>query len=90
MSTYDHGHSLGACATLSPIAAAWPAARSATGSLDPTATTCLPKRVRGAQLPDLGTAQLEAPPVRAADEVRNSLTSLQRGIDLSRQHGVDD
>ncbi|MFM2077275.1 MAG: hypothetical protein RJA49_1165 [Actinomycetota bacterium] len=57
---------------------------------EPLTTAGLPKRVRGAQLPDLGTAQLEAPPVRAADEVRNSLTSLQRGIDLSRQHGIDD
>lgn len=49
----------------------------------------LPKRVRGAQLPDVGAAQLDPPPVRAADEVRSSLTSLQRGIELGRQHGDD-
>ncbi|MFZ4718859.1 MAG: HAMP domain-containing sensor histidine kinase [Ilumatobacteraceae bacterium] len=45
----------------------------------------LPKRVRGAQLPDTGSAALDAPPVRAADEVRDSLASLQRGIDLGRR-----
>jgi hypothetical protein len=50
----------------------------------------LPKRVKGAQLPDLGTAQLEPPPDRAADEVRDSLASLQRGIDLGRRHGGDE
>ena len=50
----------------------------------------LPKRVRGAQLPDLGSAQLEPPADRAADEVRDSLSSLQRGIDLGRRHGADE
>ncbi len=45
----------------------------------------LPKRVRGAQLPDLGAAHLDAPPARGADEVRDALSSLQRGIDLGRR-----
>jgi signal transduction histidine kinase len=47
----------------------------------------LTKRVRGAQLPDVGVAQLDAPPSRSADEVRESLSSLQRGIDLGRRQG---
>ena len=49
----------------------------------------LTKRVRGAQLPDVGAAQLDAPPIRSADEVRDSLASLQRGIDLGRRQGDD-
>jgi hypothetical protein len=53
-------------------------------------TSGLPKRVRGAQLPDLGSASLDPTPTREADEVRNSLASLQRGLDLGRQHGTDD
>ncbi len=44
----------------------------------------LSKRVPGAQLPDLGSPQIETLPVRPADEVRSTLTSLQRGIDLGR------
>ena len=47
----------------------------------------LAKRVRGAQMPDVGTAQLEPGIVRPADEVRATLASLQRGIDLGRQRG---
>jgi hypothetical protein len=47
----------------------------------------LTKRVRGAQLPDVGVGQLDAPPSRSADEVRESLSSLQRGIDLGRRQG---
>lgn len=50
-------------------------------------TEGLPKRVRGAQLPDVGVAQLDAPPTRTADEVRDSLSSLQRGTDLGRRQG---
>ena len=48
----------------------------------------LTKRVRGAQLPDLGsTASREdlTSWERPADEVRSSLTSLQRGTDMARQ-----
>lgn len=44
----------------------------------------LTRRVRGAQMPDLGSAPVESGP-RPADEVRNTLASLQRGIDLGRQ-----
>jgi hypothetical protein len=47
----------------------------------------LPKRVRGAQMPDVGESVAEEAPVRGADDVRSTLTSLQRGIDLGRQHG---
>jgi hypothetical protein len=47
----------------------------------------LPKRVRGAQMPDVGESVVEEAPVRGADDVRSTLTSLQRGIDLGRQHG---
>ena len=50
-----------------------------------TTDSGLIKRVRGAQLPDLGSAQTEAPPARPADEVRSTLASLQRGVDLGRQ-----
>ncbi len=48
----------------------------------------LTRRVRGAQMPDLGTSPTEAAP-RPADEVRNTLASLQRGIDLGRQRKND-
>jgi len=47
----------------------------------------LTKRVRGAQLPDVGETTVEQTPVRGADDVRSTLSSLQRGIDLGRQHG---
>ncbi len=53
-------------------------------------TSGLTKRVRGAQMPDLGSAQLDPTPVREADEVRSTLASLQRGLDLGRQHGADE
>ena len=46
----------------------------------------LSKRVPGAQLPDLGTPQSEEMPTRAADQVRSTLTSLQRGVELGRHH----
>jgi signal transduction histidine kinase len=49
----------------------------------------LPKRVKGAQLPDLGSSTIDAGPVRQADEVRDTLASLQRGIDLGRQRGPE-
>jgi hypothetical protein len=54
------------------------------------AASGLTKRVRGAQLPDLGSTTLDPPPARAADDVRTTLTSLQRGLDLGRQHGTED
>ena len=57
---------------------------------DASTASGLPKRVRGAQLPDLGAATLEPAPTRAAEDVRTTLTSLQRGVDLGRQHGADD
>jgi hypothetical protein len=57
---------------------------------DPTTTSGLTKRVRGAQLPDLGSTSLDPMPTREAEEVRNTLASLQRGLDLGRQHGTDD
>jgi signal transduction histidine kinase len=47
----------------------------------------LTKRVRGAQMPDVGEAAEASTPTRGADDVRSTLTSLQRGIDLGRQHG---
>ncbi len=46
----------------------------------------LSKRVPGAQLPDLGRAQTETMPPREADDVRSTLTSLQRGVELGRHH----
>jgi hypothetical protein len=49
----------------------------------------LTKRVRGAQMPDVGEAAPEQTPVRGADDVRSTLSSLQRGIDLGRQHGSE-
>ncbi|MCE9623652.1 MAG: HAMP domain-containing protein [Actinomycetia bacterium] len=52
----------------------------------PIATDALSKRVPGAQLPDLGRAQPETMPTRAADDVRSTLTSLQRGVELGRNH----
>jgi signal transduction histidine kinase len=55
----------------------------------PAAPSGLPKRVKGAQLPDLGTSVLDPGPVRPADEVRDTLASLQRGIDLGRQRGPE-
>jgi hypothetical protein len=50
----------------------------------------LPKRVRGAQMPDLGTTSMDPTPTREAEEVRTTLASLQRGLDLGRQHGDND
>ncbi|MGB8860567.1 MAG: ATP-binding protein [Ilumatobacteraceae bacterium] len=57
----------------------------------PTLTTQsgLTKRVRGAQMPDLGTNQIEDVAPRPADEVRTTLASLQRGVDLGRQRQGD-
>jgi signal transduction histidine kinase len=70
-------------ATLTP-------ARVAAPSAPPASTAAgLPKRVRGAQLPDLGSTvdrdQDDVTWERPADEVRSSLTSLQRGTDMARQ-----
>jgi signal transduction histidine kinase len=52
-------------------------------------TDGLSKRVPGAQLPDPGFAQAETVPPRPADEVRSTLTSLQRGVELGRHHQAD-
>ena len=50
----------------------------------------LAKRVRGAQLPDLGaTSNDQAVVDRSAEQVKSSLASLQRGTDLGRQHNND-
>jgi len=47
----------------------------------------LPKRVRGAQLPDLGVAAESNPSFeRPAEHVRSALSSLQRGTELGRQN----
>jgi hypothetical protein len=56
-----------------------------TGLAEPTVDG-LAKRVPGAQLPELGRPQVETMPTRAADEVRSTLTSLQRGVELGRHH----
>ena len=55
-----------------------------------TTQSGLTKRVRGAQLPDLGVAAADPHAARPADEVRSTLASLQRGLDLGRQRGNDD
>ncbi|MEI8240992.1 MAG: ATP-binding protein, partial [Actinomycetota bacterium] len=55
----------------------------------PAAPSGLPKRVRGAQLPEMGASTIDTGTVRAADEVRDTLASLQRGLDLGRQHGSE-
>jgi len=72
-------------------AAAAPAAAPAMTlpAFDPLTTLSgLTKRVRGAQMPELGSSQIEDTPPRPADEVRSTLASLQRGVDLGRQrHG---
>ena len=50
-------------------------------------TPNLPKRVRGAQLPDLGAGGEPDPPFeRSAEQVRNTLADLQRGVELGRQN----
>lgn len=75
-------------APVPPVAPVMSAAAMPASPAAPSLTADgLPKRVRGAQLPDTGSAALDAPPVRAADEVRDSLASLQRGIDLGRRDG---
>lgn len=63
----------------------------ALASIDPLVTQSgLTKRVRGAQMPELGSAQLDTAPARPADEVRSTLASLQRGVDLGRQRNNSD
>ena len=63
---------------------------------DPSATASpfgelqvLTKRVRGAQLPDLSSTPVEETPPRPAEEVRSTMASLQRGVDLGRQRPGD-
>jgi hypothetical protein len=67
-----------------PLPAEPPPAPAAPSTTDAGLT----RRVRGAQMPDLGSRPTEAAP-RPADEVRNTLASLQRGIDLGRQRKND-
>ncbi|MCY7298950.1 MAG: ATP-binding protein, partial [Ilumatobacteraceae bacterium] len=69
--------------------AAAPAPAMTLPAFDPLITQSgLTKRVRGAQMPELGSSQIEDTPPRPADEVRSTLASLQRGVDLGRQrHG---
>jgi hypothetical protein len=54
-----------------------------------TTQSGLTKRVRGAQMPELGSSPIEDAPARPADEVRSTLASLQRGVDLGRQRHAD-
>ncbi|HEY4332799.1 MAG TPA: ATP-binding protein [Ilumatobacteraceae bacterium] len=56
----------------------------------PVLASGLAKRVRGAQLPDLGTVAVDDEALsRPPEQVRNSLSSLQRGTDLGRLHADD-
>ncbi len=72
----------------SPMAA--PAATNGFPTLEPLTTQSgLTKRVRGAQMPDLGSPLVEDSTPRPANEVRDTLTSLQRGVDLGRQRQAD-
>lgn len=48
----------------------------------------LTRRVRGAQLPDLGSAPVDTGS-RPPDEIRNTLASLQRGVDQGRRRSGD-
>jgi hypothetical protein len=57
--------------------------------VEPTITDAgLTRRVRGAQMPDLGSVPADTG-LRPADDVRNTLASLQRGIDRGRQRGPE-
>lgn len=59
-------------------------------ALEPLTTQSgLTKRVRGAQMPELGSSTIEDAPPRPADEVRSTLASLQRGVELGRQRHAD-
>lgn len=73
-----------------PAHAPAPQAAPTLASIDPLVTQSgLTKRVRGAQMPELGSAQVDTTPARPADEVRSTLASLQRGVDLGRQRNSD-
>lgn len=65
--------SMAQAATMSPM-------DNALGTTDAGLT----RRVRGAQLPDLGSAPTDTGS-RPPDEVRNTLASLQRGVDQGRK-----
>ena len=54
-----------------------------------TTQSGLTKRVRGAQMPELGSSPIEDTTPRPAEEVRSTLASLQRGVDLGRQRHID-
>ena len=74
------------------VAALSPTPVASDGLMMPEALTTasgLTKRVRGAQMPELGSTQIEDAPPRPADEVRATLASLQRGVDLGRRRGHD-
>jgi hypothetical protein len=67
-----------------------PVAPNGFPTLEPMTTQSgLTKRVRGAQMPELGSSTVEDATPRPADEVRNTLASLQRGVDLGRQRQAD-
>jgi len=78
-------------AAMSSAAASNVHGQETSSRMSPTLTPidALSKRVPGAQLPDLGIPQLETLPVRGADEVRSTLTSLQRGVELGRHQWAD-
>lgn len=68
----------------------WPPVPAADSApVEPTITDAgLTRRVRGAQMPELGTMPTDTG-LRPADDVRNTLASLQRGIDRGRQRGPE-
>jgi hypothetical protein len=73
-----------------PAPAPEPVAPNGFPTLEPLTTQSgLTKRVRGAQMPELGSNPIEDTPPRPADEVRSTLASLQRGVDLGRQRQGD-
>ncbi len=79
-----------ALAAPAPAAPAAPAPAMTLPAFEPLTTQSgLTKRVRGAQMPELGSNPIEDAPPRPADEVRSTLASLQRGVDLGRQRHSD-
>jgi hypothetical protein len=71
-----------------PPAASVPASEPAepAPAVVPDASAGLTKRVRGAQLPDLGSVAVDNSEwERPAEQVRSALASFQRGTDLGRQ-----
>jgi hypothetical protein len=62
----------------------FPSLTTQTPAAPTTTSSGLPRRVRGAQLPELGDTSHLGPVARSADEVRAALGNLQRGVDLGR------